>query len=501
VPTDATFVNLKLTTSPSLAAGLIDSLDYLVGFPYGCVEQTMSRFLPSVLVKQTLGKLQITNDKIEKDLPAIVADSLNRLYAFQNYEGGWGWWEGDDAQPYESAYVAYGLLQAKKGGYSVDGKSLERALKYLKTQVVEAKDDNLKTYIAYVLAEAGLGDVALARALADRADKLTLESRGLLALMLNSQNETAKAKTIVDDLKKRVIETTQHAHWEDRDMSPTRLYMESNGRTTATILRALLALDRESPLVSKTVRYLMLNRAGGYWRTTQETAQILIALTEYLAQTGELNAAFAYEIFVDGASVVKENVTRENIAKGREISVRLAAGEHSVRITRSGAGRLYYASALEYYRAADSIGAIQSLDGATVRREYLDPKTDAAKTAFKVGDIVRVRLTVEMPREGWYMMVTDPLPAGFEAINYSLNTSGIAPTGPRESRFYFSHPELRDDRAVFFTTTMWKGKHTFAYLIRATSSGAFRALPAEAAPMYEPEVYGRSASVEIVVGK
>jgi uncharacterized protein YfaS (alpha-2-macroglobulin family) len=94
--------------------------------------------------------------------------------------------------------------------------------------------------------------------------------------------------------------------------------------------------------------------------------------------------------------------------------------------------------------------------------------------------------------------VTDPLPAGFEAINYSLNTSGIEPTG-KGDRFYWSRPDLRDDRAVFFTTYMWQGKHTYSYLIRATSSGTFRALPAEAVPMYEPEVFGRSASVEINV--
>ncbi len=499
VPSDANFATLKLETSPSLAASLLDSIDYLTGFPYGCVEQTMSKFLPSVLVKQTLDKLQIQNPKIKNELPRQVEEGLNRLYAFQHSDGGWGWWEGDESLAWETAYVTYGLLQAKRAGYAVDAKTIERALKFMKTPLVETKDDNLKVYIAYVIAEAGQGDAALARARAERQSTLTLESRAFLALLLNSQNETARAKTIVDDLKRNVIETAQHAHWEDRDVSAIRLYMGSNGRTTATILRALLALDRDSPLVPKTVRYLMIQRIGGYWRTTQETAQVLIALTEYLAQTGELDARFSYEMFVDGASVAKEEVSRESIAKKSEIALRLGVGEHTVRIARSGAGRLYYASAVEYYRGAEAVGAIQSLDGPTVRREYLDPKTDATKTSFRVGDIVRVRLTVDMPREGWYMMVTDPLPAGFEAINYTLNTSGIEPTGARGARYYWSRPDLRDNRAVFFTTYLWKGKHTFTYLIRAMTSGAFRALPTEATPMYEPEVYGRSASAEAVV--
>jgi uncharacterized protein YfaS (alpha-2-macroglobulin family) len=509
VPNDAAFASVKLSASPSLAAGLIDSLDYLTGYPYGCVEQTMSRFLPDVLVKQTLDKLQIKNDKIQTELPKQVADSLTRLYNFQHGDGGWGWWEDDDSQPYETAYVVYGLLQAKKAGYSVDDNSIKRATEYLMTPLIDTNDYNLKVYIAYVMAEAGQGDPALAHALIDRqvanpaspsGNNMSLYSRATLALLLHSFGEDASAKTIVTDLEKRAIETAQHAHWEESQADTARWeYYPSNGRTTAIILRALMALDPQSPLVQKTVRYLMLNRFGGYWRTTQETAQTIIALTDYLAQTGELNASFGYEVFVDGASVANQSVTRENIAQQQNVSLRLTPGDHSVRIVKNGTGRLYYASAMTYYSAAGVVGAVQSLDGPAVRREYVDPQTDAALTSFKVGDIVRVKVTVDMSREGWYMMVTDPLPAGFEAINYSLNTSGVDPTSVGKFRFYWSHPDLRDDRAVFFTTYMWKGKHVYTYLIRATSSGTFRALPAEAVPMYEPDVFGRSASAQFVI--
>ena len=165
VPKDATFASLKLTTSPSLAAGLIDSLNYLTGYPYGCVEQTMSRFLPDVLVKQTLDKLQIKNDKLQVELPKQVEDSLTRLYNFQHGDGGWGWWEDDDSQPYETAYVIYGLAQAKKAGYKVDDKVIQRATDYLKMPLLNTNDNDLKVYITYAMAQGGQGDPALARAL------------------------------------------------------------------------------------------------------------------------------------------------------------------------------------------------------------------------------------------------------------------------------------------------------------------------------------------------
>jgi len=497
VPNDATFATIKLSTSPSLAAGMIDSLEYLTGYPYGCVEQTMSRFLPTVLVKQALDKLQIKNDKIEKELPKQVEDGLTRLYAFQHEDGGWGWWESDDSQPYETAYVLYGLVQAKKAGYPVDENAIKRAIRFLRQPLVDTTDYDLKVYIAYVLAEAGDGDAALARAMIEKQDKMSLNSRALLALLLKAVGEEAKAKEVVSALVKLATETTTTAYWTESAAVRNRWeYFISNGRTTATILRALLALDPQSPLVAKTVRYLMLNRLGGYWRTTQETAQVLIALTDYLAQSRELEANFTYEVFIDGKSVSKQSVNRENIAQQQSVTLGLTPGNHEVRIVKQGMGRVYYASALTYYADVERVGAAKSLEGPTISREYLDPKTGKPLTSFKVGDIVRVKLTVDVPRESWYVMVTDPLPAGFEAINYSLNTSGIEPRG---ERFYWSRPDLRDDRAVFFTTYLWKGKHTYAYLIRATTSGTFRALPAEITPMYEPEVWGRSASGEIVV--
>ena len=39
---------LRLEASPSVASTLFGALDYLTGYPYGCTEQTMSQFLPTV---------------------------------------------------------------------------------------------------------------------------------------------------------------------------------------------------------------------------------------------------------------------------------------------------------------------------------------------------------------------------------------------------------------------------------------------------------------------
>ena len=83
------------------------------------------------------------------------------------------------------------------------------------------------------------------------------------------------------------------------------------------------------------------------------------------------------------------------------------------------------------------------------------------------------------------------MPACTEAVNGTLNTTAIGEGG---GRYYWSHPDLRDEKAVFFSTYLWEGVHEYTYLIRATTAGSFRAMPAEVMPMYEPEVWGRSRS-------
>jgi uncharacterized protein YfaS (alpha-2-macroglobulin family) len=332
-------------------------------------------------------------------------------------------------------------------------------------------------------------------------NKMAIYSRAYLALMLHALGDDANAKDVAKSIEKSVVETAAMAHWEEEKVYRRWEYFASDGRTTAVVLRAMLAVDAENPLVQKTVRYLMRTRLGGYWRTTQETANTIIALTDYLALTGELEANFKYSVFVDNQLLSEQTITRDNVTKENRVKLVLTPGDHTVRLVRQGQGRLYYASLLTYYLEQETLGASKSLDGPAVHREYVDPKSDIPVKSYSVGDIIRVKVTIDMPNKGWYMMVTDPLPAGFEAINYSLNTSGVRQAGASDWEYYWSYPELHDDRAVFFTTFLWRGKHVFTYLVRATASGTFRALPAEVTPMYEPEVWGRSTSAAMAVGE
>ena len=102
-----------------VAGTVFDALDYLTSYPWGCTEQTMSSFLPDLMVAQAIDKLHLKSPIDRKTLNDMVKAGLERLYSYQHDDGGWGWWPDDPSRVFMTAYVVSGLGQAKAAGYAV----------------------------------------------------------------------------------------------------------------------------------------------------------------------------------------------------------------------------------------------------------------------------------------------------------------------------------------------------------------------------------------------
>ena len=132
VPADAGPAStLTVRLAPTLAAGVVDSLDYLESFPYQCTEQLVSRFLPNVVTYRALQELGRHDAGLEAQLRTLVTETLTELYDRQNADGGWGWWGNTSSEFQTSAYAALGLLEAQRAGFAVDQQPLNAALDYL----------------------------------------------------------------------------------------------------------------------------------------------------------------------------------------------------------------------------------------------------------------------------------------------------------------------------------------------------------------------------------
>jgi len=274
------------------------------------------------------------------------------------------------------------------------------------------------------------------------------------------------------------------------------------------------------PSIPNAVRYLMGQRGEGHWRTTQESAVSLIALAEYIAQSGELAADYSYRASLDGKVLKEGAVNRDNLKQPISIVMALAdlkLGGSQLTLQRqaaagqTGKGRLYYTLRMRYEQDA---AAVQALDqGIGVAREYSAVDTDTLSptgqlvTQARLSDVVQVRLTLTIPEDVRYLAVEDMLPAGLEPLDTSLKTTSAA---AREARldqadqqepywWYFSQTSIHDNRVALFATFLPKGTYHYTYLARATTAGEFKSLPATAYQMYAPEVFGRSSGATFSV--
>jgi uncharacterized protein YfaS (alpha-2-macroglobulin family) len=513
---------LTVRLDPSLAAGMRDGLTYLEHYPYECTEQVVSRFLPNVLTYQALEKLGIRDQELEARLPGLVEQGVGKLVLRQNGDGGWGWWYAGESNPYLSAYVVFGLIRAQEAGFDVPESTLGSGLSYLESTLAGARnlqsyrEANRQAFVLYVLAEAGetkyaseyVGD------LFDRRDKLNHYGHAFLAMTMGLvDGSDGRIKTLLSDLQNDAILSATGAHWEEANYD--RWAMNTDTRSTAVILDALVHLDPDNALIPQVVRWLMVARKDGIWETTQETAWSLIALTDWMVVTGELEGEYEYGAWLNGDVLAEGMVMPATIDESIHLRVGVAelladASNHLTIGRGPGEGRLYYTAHLKVYLPVEEIEPLNR--GVIVQRRYVDPEcTQGAKCPeveqVAVGDVVQVRLTIIAPHDLYYVVVEDPLPAGAEAIDTSLDTTSLVEEMPglyREAEeeiwydFYtwwwrwYSHSEMRDEKVVLFADYLAAGTYEFVYTFRATLPGEYHVIPTTANEFYFPEVFGRA---------
>ncbi len=510
---------LAVTLAPSLSAGLADGLTYLQHYPYECVEQTVSRFLPNVLVTRVLHEAGQSDPDQEAELEKQVSLAMQRLSSSQNPDGGWGWWRGGDSDLQMTAYVLLGLVEARKSGYLVPPVMAADGLRYLRERAAYPPEGyalhtarGRQALALYVLAryEAFLpGPVG---ELFDRRQGLSQEARALLLQTLWLQDpQDPRLGALRSELASAAVLSASGTHWEEAQTDYWN--WGSDTRTTAVVLDSLLKTDPASPLLANAVRWLMSRRTTGHWASTQETAWTLMALANWMQTSGELQADYPYALGLNGQAIEQGRVAPEDLKETRTVRLdinELLAGESNrLGFARGeGNGTLYYTADLKVWLPVPQIGALDR--GIILSRAYyrLD-EPDTPVSEAEQGELLRGRLTVVVPSALHYVWIDDPLPAGLEAVDSSLLTSpqGQSPEAYRWADWaengwgwwYFDHVELRDEKVTFAADYLPAGTYIFTYLVRAGTPGIFNVIPPTAQEFYFPEVYGRGEGMLFTV--
>jgi uncharacterized protein YfaS (alpha-2-macroglobulin family) len=426
---------LLVGLEPSLAAGMIDGLTYLEHFPYECNEQTVSRFLPNLFTVRALSALGIENDELAQQLNFQLGVGVQRLVGRQNGDGGWGYWPGEESNAFITSYVLWGLSSAQAMAYTVPERAMNRAVDYLdgQFQAPDAIEDNWQlnqmAFMHFVLAEIGEGDPGRASTLYDVRERLDLYGQALLAMTLAELSESGAADSrvqmLLDNLYGAAQLSATGAVWHE-DGTPDWWNLNTDIRTTSIVLAAFVRLQPDEPLLPQVVRWLMSAREAGRWATTQENAWAIIALTDWMAATGELEGNYDWTVTINGETLDQGAFGPTNLTE--KIGLRTAVTDllrdeaNALLIERSNdSGQLYYTTYLRYYLDALAIDARDR--GMVVDRRF---ELDGQRVErAKVGDVISVTVTVVAPRDLYQALVEVPIPAGTEPIDPRLATTSL----------------------------------------------------------------------------
>jgi alpha-2-macroglobulin len=504
--------SLQMDLSPSAAGAIFGALEYLTSYPYGCTEQTMSGFLPDIIVADAIKQLGLKPAVDEAELKKKIDAGLKRLYDFQHDDGGWGWWQTDESHVFMSTYVLAGLSQAKQIGYQVDADRLAKAQEWVRhtffhDQMLVA---DLRAYMAYSLALSGVRDhVVLDSVWEQRAD-LTPYGAAMLGLAMNLAND-ARAADLAALVEKGAIVDEQTAHWNLARDPMLDFNTDASPEATAFAAKFLSKVRPDSPLLPKAAYWLVTHRNEGYWwDSTKQTAFVVYGLTDFLKASGELKPSYSFEVLVNDKPVVARQFNEGDAFSPGVVNLRIGPDQlgqsNRVVIRKKGQGRLYWSLRAEYYSDEKKLTNAGSFN-LTLAREYfkLSPvrqngrityKLDPLRGAVQTGDTLAVRLTVT-GSEWKYMMVEDPIPAGTELIEHD-NLYELSEK-PSWWNWWYTRRELYDDRAAFFETFFSSGAREYVYLLKVVNPGVFRVSPGKVEPMYQPSYFATSDPLTLEV--
>ncbi len=481
-----TTINPSANFLPSTASGrliigksplvpLSRNMEYLVQYPYGCVEQSTSAAFPQLYYADLVKS--ITGANVSDPNPNYnVQQAILKLQSMQMSNGALMYWPGGGSESWwGSVYATHFMLEAKKAGYEVNNTTLDHLLQYLRFRLQKREievlyyNQNLKKEIAakevayslYVLALAGQPQTATMNYYKGNPNMLAIDSKYLLAAAYGLSGNPQAARQVLPN-----------AFAGEKANTSFGGSFYSYIRDVSMALSALIDIDPSNPQVgplSRTVSSMM----RGQYLNTQENVWGILALGKIARASNATNATAS--VFSGSKQI--------GASTGASVTMDLKPYiGHPLQMQVKGKGNYYYFWEIAGITADGSYKEEDSY--LKVRRIYYDRTgKPMVGNVFRQNDLIVIKLSLQAqfntPVEN--VVVTDMLPAGFEIENTRLNDMPDMKWIKDEATP--DYLDYRDDRINLFTTANSTQKD-FYYMVRAVSPGTYQLGPVQADAMY-----------------
>ncbi|MGI9541993.1 MAG: alpha-2-macroglobulin family protein, partial [Cyclobacteriaceae bacterium] len=477
----ASSVDKKLVISKSPLVAFTDDLSYLLYYPYGCLEQTVSRAFPQIYY-QDLAKDLLNRPGQNNNPNYHVQQAINRVMLMQLYNGGMTYWPGQGFENWwASAYAAHFLVEAQKAGFEVDPTLLDKLLGYLKGKLKDRRtvdyyyNGTLKRKIApqevayslYVLALANKPQKSTMNYYRARTGQLSLEARYLLA----------GAYALIGD-QTRYQEVLPKSFEGEKANTSFGGSFYSYVRDEAIALNTLLEVDPENIQIPVMAKHVSENLKNRRWLNTQERSFSFLAMGKIARKANQSDIQAT--ITLDGKKIADFD------NKDITLTTTQLNGQN-IEVSSSGTGQVYYFWEAEgiskdgSYKEEDSYMKVR-------KRFFSRDGIPLTNRRFKQNDLIVVQLSIEGSHNTSIenVVISDILPAGFEIENPRIGE--VAEFNWIKDKSYPVYQDFRDDRINLFVTVN-KPVKRYYYVVRAVSRGVYQMGPVGADAMYNGEYH------------
>jgi alpha-2-macroglobulin len=404
---------VEIRYTPTLAGAMIDSLPYLVDYPYGCTEQTLNRFLPTVITQRVLQGMKLDLKEIEKhqtnlnsgeigedkkrvkdwkrttkrnpvfnedEVRRMSQAGVNALLGMQLSDGGWGWFSGygERSWPHTTAQVVHGLQLAKANDIALPANMLERGVEWLKgyqnqqvhwlqnaptkTHPYKEFADDIDAMVYMTLVDAGVDNTDMRDYLYRDRTHIAVYAKAMYGLALHKQGQKDKLTMILQNIEQYVVsdDENQTAYLKMPESNQWWYWHGNEIEANAYYLKLLCKTDGQGQRASRMVKYLLNNRRHAtYWNSTRDTAICVEAFADYLKASGEDRPDMTIEVWLDGKMKKEVRITKDNLFSFDNKLIlagdQVTTGKHEVEIKRKGSGPVYFNAYVTYFTLEDHI--------------------------------------------------------------------------------------------------------------------------------------------------
>ncbi len=460
---------LVLELSPLPSIDLSGSLEYLIGYPHGCAEQTSSKAFPQLLLPEIIKMNEAEKEECVKNVKAAIF----KLSQMQMPSGAFSYWMGGSYDyTWVTTYAGHFLLEAKKMGYDVPNAVITNFCAYQKRMasswsVNDEQSDYEQAYRLYTLALAGKEDLSAM----NRLKELNLSTPAKWRLA------AAYAMCGKQDIAKSITASATS------DVKPFRSgnTFGSTMRDRAMILDAMVAIGGDKGEAYQLLRRLSEEISGEKQYSTQELAHLLVAYSHFAKGQGSMKVDAVCE--KDGNSVAF-NDNHSIAKKALEVS---AKDSQKLTVKNNGQGVLFgtllssgipEGDRLEAYSKGLYLTNVsyKDLDG-----NVLDPKSINQGVDFEVTVTVHNSTSLRLNE----VALTQVFPSGWEIQNARLS-------GEEEESANYSYRDIRDDRVMTYFSMRAGETKRFSVKLHASFMGKYYAPAIICESMYDSEICARN---------